>query len=79
MAENPTVPTPAPTGGPAYRPASRQRMLGLGLLCTLAGLVLVAVLLPTAPGSLGTILPAAAAGLVLLWVGGILLGRGSRS
>lgn len=54
-------------------------MLGLGLLLTFAGLVLVAVILPTAPGSFGTILPVAAAGLVLLWVGGILLGRGGRS
>lgn len=58
---------------------SKQRALGLGLLLTLVGLVLVAVLLPTAPGRLTTVLPIAALGLVLLWTGGILLGRGSRS
>ena len=58
---------------------SRQRVLGLGLLLTLVGLVLVAVLLPTAPGRLTTVLPIAALGLVLLWTGGILLGRGGRS
>jgi len=68
---------PAAPGSPPPR-GSRTRYLVLGLFLTLFGLVLVAVLLPTAPGQLGIILPIAAAGLVLLWVGGILLGRGSR-
>ncbi len=73
------APNVAAAPGPAPPRQSRQRALALGLLLTLGGLVLVAVLLPTAPGRLGTILPVAAAGLVLLWVGGILLGRGSRA
>ncbi len=73
------APNVAAAPGPAPPRPSRQRALALGLLLTLGGLVLVAVLLPTAPGRLGTILPIAAAGLVLLWVGGILLGRGSRA
>ncbi len=73
------APNVAAAPGPAPPRPSRQRALALGLLLTLGGLVLVAVLLPTAPGRLGTILPVAAAGLVLLWVGGILLGRGSRA
>ncbi len=72
--------TPAePHGRRARAGLSRQRALGLGLLLTLGGLVLVAVILPTAPGAFATVLPVAAAGLVLLWVGGILLGRGARS
>ena len=79
MAESP-APTAASVPAVPGRPQkSRQRTLALGLFLTLVGLVLVAVLLPTAPGSLGTILPVAAAGLVLLWVGGILLGRGSHA
>jgi hypothetical protein len=75
---SPTIPSAAPSGL-ARGPGSRQRALGLGLLLTLVGLVLVAVLLPTAPGNLVEILPLAAVGLVLLWCGGILLGRGRRS
>jgi hypothetical protein len=77
-----TPATAAPPEGPpaaSRRGGSRQRALGLGLLLTLVGLVLVAVLLPTAPGNLVEILPVATVGLVLLWCGGILLGRGSRS
>lgn len=70
---------PSPSLRP-YPPArNRQKIVALGLLLSLLGLVLVAVLLPTAPGTLRTVLPVAAAGLVLLWTGGILLGRGSRS
>lgn len=70
---------PSPVPGSTLPRSSRARLLALGLLFSLVGLVLVAVLLPTAPGSLSTVLPIAAAGLVLLWVGGILLGRGGRS
>ncbi len=75
-AQEPPFSAPIPVARP---PGSRQRALGLGLLLTLVGLVLVAVLLPTAPGRLTTVLPIAALGLVLLWTGGILLGRGSRA
>jgi hypothetical protein len=58
---------------------SRSAKIGLGLLLTFGGIALISVLLPTAPGSLGTLLPVAGAGIVLLWVGGILMGIGSRS
>jgi len=58
---------------------SKQGYIGLGLLLTLVGLFLVAILFPTDPGVLGTVLPVAAVGLVALWVGGILMGIGSRS
>ena len=61
------------------RGLSKSARIGLGLLLTVGGLVLVSVLLPTAPGRFATILPVAAAGLLLLWVGGILMGIGSRS
>ena len=70
---------PSPASESASPRSSRTRLLALGLLLSLLGLTLVAVLLPTAPGTLRTVLPVAAAGLVLLWGGGILLGRGSRS
>lgn len=65
---------------PARRPRlSRQAFIGLGLLLTLAGLFLLLILFPTAPGPLAVVLPVAAVGLVALWVGGILMGIGSRS
>jgi len=70
---------PSRSSEPASPRTSRTKFLALGLLLSFLGLVLVAVLLPTAPASLRTVLPVAAAGLVLLWTGGILLGRGSRS
>ncbi|HTT15711.1 MAG TPA: hypothetical protein VMG81_08085 [Thermoplasmata archaeon] len=65
-------------------PAPRARLskgakIALGLLCTLVGLFLLSILLPTAPGKFGTVLPVAAAGILVLWVGGILMGIGSRS
>jgi hypothetical protein len=62
------------------RPAlSRSAKIGLGLLLTLVGLFLLTLLLPTDPGRLATLLPVAAGGLLALWVGGILMGIGSRS
>jgi len=61
------------------RALSRTEKIGLGLLCTLVGLFLLSILLPTAPGKLGTDLPIAGAGILILWMGGILMGIGSRS
>jgi len=60
-------------------PVSRSTKIGLGLLMTLVGLFLLTLLLPTDPGRLSTLLPVAGAGIVALWVGGILMGIGSRS
>jgi hypothetical protein len=58
---------------------SKSAKIGLGLLFTLVGLFLLLLLFPTAPGALDRTLPVAAAGIVVLWVGGILMGIGSRS
>ncbi|HTP54140.1 MAG TPA: hypothetical protein VML94_04135 [Thermoplasmata archaeon] len=69
---------PAPSGR-RRRPLSKKAKIGLGLLFTLVGLFLLADALPSAPGPLGRILPVAAAGLLALWLGGILMGIGSRS
>jgi len=70
-------------GAPARRkrgPAlSKQAKIGLGLVLTMVGLFLLVLLFPTDPRSFTTILPVAAVGLVALWVGGILMGIGSRS
>jgi hypothetical protein len=60
---------PAP---PAVR--RRQRLVMTGLLLSFAGFVLVAFELPTAPGALVRILPVVAAGILALWIGGLLLG-----
>jgi hypothetical protein len=71
-------------GSPAA-PASRRRGLsrsqkiGGGLLLTILGLFLLSALLPTAPEQLGFALAAAAGGILSVWVGGILMGIGSRS
>jgi hypothetical protein len=61
------------------RALSKPAKIGLGLLLTLAGLFLLVLLFPTSPASFTTVLPVAAAGIVALWVGGILMGIGSRS
>lgn len=70
-------------GAPARRRRgprlSRTAKIGLGLLFTLVGLFLLVVLFPTDPKSFATVLPIAAAGIVALWLGGILMGVGSRS
>jgi len=72
--------TPPPTEPPPPRRGlSKQQRIGLGLLLTFVGLGLVAVLLPTAPGAFAFALPVAAVGLIALWVGGIMMGIGSRS
>ncbi|HLM70544.1 MAG: hypothetical protein ACHQ0I_03065 [Candidatus Lutacidiplasmatales archaeon] len=65
---------------PKRRPTlTKSAKIGLGLLFTLVGLFLLVLLFPTDPNSITTVLPVAAAGLVALWVGGILMGIGSRS
>ncbi|MGI0131375.1 MAG: hypothetical protein ACREEC_14705 [Thermoplasmata archaeon] len=68
-------------GASPPRPArlTRSQKIGGGLLLTLVGLFLLSALLPTAPGKLAFALPAAGAGIVAVWVGGILMGIGSRS
>ena len=58
---------------------SKNLKIGIGLLLTFIGLALIAVLFPTSPAQLGYALPVAAIGILALWVGGILMGIGSRS
>lgn len=70
---------PPPPSSRRRRSLSRTQKIGLGLLFTLIGLFLLSILLPTAPGKLGTDLPVAGAGILVLWIGGILMGIGSRS
>ncbi len=55
---------------------SKAQKIGGGLLLTIAGLFLLSILLPTAPEKLEYALPAAGVGILLLWVGGILMGIG---
>ena len=69
---------------PGDRPRRRPRIskpakIGLGLLLTFVGLFLLVLLFPTDPASFTTVLPVAAVGIAALWVGGILMGIGSRS
>jgi hypothetical protein len=56
---------------------TKSMKVGLGLLFTLIGLFLMLRLLPSAPS--GSFLATVGAGILLLWVGGILMGVGSRS
>jgi len=78
MAEPVTSPTTRRRrrGGPKL---SKPAKIGLGLLFTLLGLFLLVLLFPTDPSKFSTVLPVAAVGIVALWVGGILMGIGSRS
>lgn len=64
---------------PRRRSLSKRQRIGLGLLLTLVGLFLLADVLPSAPGPLAHVLPVVAVGIVVLWIGGILMGIGSRS
>jgi hypothetical protein len=73
---SPAEPAPAPA---PRRHRSKTALIGLGLLFTLAGLFLVSYLLPVGPGPLATALGVGAAGILCVWIGGILMGRGSRS
>ena len=65
-------PAPPPT---RRRGLTRLQRVGFGLLATFVGLFLLILLLPTDPTQFSRILPIAAVGLLLLWIGGILLGR----
>jgi hypothetical protein len=78
MADPPSHSPPRP---PRARraPLRKNQKIGLGLRLTFVGLFLLSILLPTAPGNFSTILPVAAAGMLLLWLGGIWMGVGSRS
>jgi hypothetical protein len=68
----------APAGRTSGR-FSRIRNIGLGLFLTLVGIFLLSVLIPTAPARLGYALGVGAVGILAVWVGGILMGVGSRS
>jgi hypothetical protein len=71
---------PPPASARARRaPLSKSAKIGIGLLLTFVGLFLLSILLPTAPGRFSTILPVVGAGMLLLWLGGIWMGIGSRS
>jgi hypothetical protein len=72
--EAPPAPPPARRTG-----LSKNQKIGVGLLLTFVGLGLIAILFPTSPSALGIALPVAALGILALWVGGILMGIGSRS
>ena len=71
--------TPPDRASPSRSRLSKPQKIGGGLLLSIVGIFLVSVLLPTAPQKLAYALPVAGAGIVLLWVGGIALGIGSRS
>lgn len=64
-----------PSSSSRHRGLARSQRVGIGLLLTFIGLLLLAILLPTDPTQFGRILPVAAAGIVLLWLGGVLMGR----
>ena len=69
--------TVAPSGADAARATPRrQRLVVTGLFLTFGGLFLVVLLFPSDPHALATTLPVVAFGLLLLWAGGIMMGRG---
>jgi hypothetical protein len=72
-------PGPGPAPSRRRRSLSKAQKIGLGLLFTLVGLFLLWGTFPTSPGGDARFLPVAAAGIAALWVGGILMGVGSRS
>ena len=55
---------------------ARQRKVVLGLLLTLGGLFLLMGTLPVAVGAVLKALPVFGAGILALWIGGILMGNG---
>ena len=78
-AAGPAEGIPRPGGAPRPPRLSKAARIGTGLLLTLVGLFLLVVLFPTSPSAVETVVPVAAAGILAVWVGGILLGQGSRS
>ncbi|HTT72932.1 MAG TPA: hypothetical protein VMG99_02105 [Thermoplasmata archaeon] len=70
--------TPPMGPDPHARRLSKPATIGIGLLLTFVGLFLLSILLPDNSGRWEEILPVAAAGMLFLWVGGILMGRGGR-
>jgi len=75
-----TANVPASTGSaPPSARLTKSQKIGGGLLLTIVGLFLLSALLPTAPDRLAYALSVAAAGIVSVWLGGILMGIGSRS
>jgi hypothetical protein len=69
------VPT-SPSGSDDERRRRRQTRVMVGLGLTLVGLALLISLVPSNPGFLSWGLLTVAAGILALWVGGILLGLG---
>jgi hypothetical protein len=69
----------APTRPPRGPRLSRTQRIGGGLVLTIVGIFLLSALLPTAPTKLAYALAVAGGGILALWVGGILMGIGSRS
>ncbi|MGI0071933.1 MAG: hypothetical protein ACRECT_07735 [Thermoplasmata archaeon] len=73
-------PTPPPASPPVRaRGLTKSQKIGGGLLLTFVGLFLISALIPTAPDRLAYALGVAGAGVLSIWVGGILMGIGSRS
>ena len=58
------------------RRVRRQLFIVIGVLLTFAGLALLALLLPSSPSDLPSLIPLAAGVALALWFGGLLLGRG---
>ncbi len=69
------MPSAPPARRTPRRRLSKNARVGIGLLLTFLGLVFLASLLPTGSSALSTALPLAAAGILAIWLGGILLGR----
>ena len=69
--------TATASGAPASRrrrpPIGRAWLIGLGILLTFAGLAFLSLLLPANPAP--PVLLYAAATFLLVWIGGILMGR----
>ncbi|MHB1931689.1 MAG: hypothetical protein ACYCPV_01690 [Thermoplasmata archaeon] len=72
-----SYPMPSPPPERSAQERRRQQRLGLGLLLSLLGIFLLAILFPTDPSALLALLPIGGAGMLALWVGGVLLGSRS--
>ena len=73
------APDPRPRRARRGPRLTRVQRIALGLLLTLVGVFLLSILLPSDPSRQAEVLPIAAAGILGLWVGGVLMGVGSRS